>query len=157
MQALDVHWIETAGQKTPEYTVLLQSLGEISEKIEAEKDEFSRDLLSANVIPSLKSIATKDLMTVVLDEVGGNPLKFYALLQVLDQRNHGERYSSVLERLRGRFLGNGTPWGSALCNLVEGGISSPSILRKLDGDGMISPFIEQNMNYTTTCPALCSS
>ena len=98
-----IHWIEPEGEKTPEYTVLLQSLVEISNKIAAEEEHFSHSLLSANVISSLN--LGHDLMTTVLQEVAGNALKFYALLQVLYERNSRDRYSSVLKKLERAFLG----------------------------------------------------
>lgn len=98
-----IHLIAPDGERTPEYAVLLQSLVEISKKIAAEEEDFSRSLLSASVISSRKS--THDLMTMVLNEVAGNALKFYALLQVLDERNFRDRYSSVLKQLERNFLG----------------------------------------------------
>ena len=101
-----IHLIEPEGEKTPEYAVLLQSLVEISNKIAAEEEDFSRSLFSASVIKfsSLKSVK-QDLMTTVLNEVAGNALKFYALLQVLYERNFRDRYSSILKKLERDFLG----------------------------------------------------
>ena len=98
-----VHFIKPNGESSPEYVVLRQSLTEISGRIKAEETEFSRDLYSAEIIPSLK--VTSDLMDTVLNEVAANALKFYAFLQVLDDRNVGERYSAVLKQLDGRFHG----------------------------------------------------
>ena len=101
--AKHIHWVEASGKKTPEYTVLLQSLVDISENIEAEKEDFSRSILSARIIPTLKP--SHDLMTLVLAEVAVDALKFYAFLQVLDQRNLNDRYTSLLEQLSRNFLG----------------------------------------------------
>ena len=98
-----VHLIKPSGKTSPEYVVLRQLLGDISRKIEAEEKEFSRDLHSAGIIPSRKD--TSDLMDTVLNEVAANALKFYAFLQVLDDRNVDDRYSAVLKQLDGGFLG----------------------------------------------------
>ena len=98
-----VHLIKPSGKSSPEYVVLRQSLGEISRKIKAEEIEFSRDLHSAEIIPS--RMVTSDLMDTVLYEVAANALKFYAFIQVLVERNHNDRYSEVLKQVDGRFHG----------------------------------------------------
>ena len=98
-----VHLIKPSGESSPEYVVMRQSLSEISKKIQAEETEFSRELHSAEIIPSRK--VTSDLMDIVLSEVAANALKFYAFLQVLDNRNVNDRYSEVLKQLDGRFHG----------------------------------------------------
>ena len=98
-----VQLIKPSGESSPEYVVLRQLLSEISRKIEAEEKEFSRDLHSAGIFPNLK--ATSDLMETVLNEVSANSLKFYAFLQVVEDRNVDERYSTVLKQLNGGFLG----------------------------------------------------
>ena len=98
-----IHLIKPSGDSSPEYVVLRQLLGEISGKIKAEETEFSRDLHSAGIIPNRK--VTSDLMETVLNEVSANALKFYAFLQVVDDRNADDHYSSVLKKLNGGFLG----------------------------------------------------
>ena len=95
--------IESSGRKTPEYIVLLQNSGKISNSIAAEIDEFTRDLHSAGVIPSRKF--SGDVMDKVLSEVEVLPLNFYAFLHILDQRNFGGRYSEILKGINGGFLG----------------------------------------------------
>ena len=95
--------IEPKGKKTPEYVILLQNSRKLSDSVEAEIDEFTRDLHSAGVIPSRKFVG--DMMDKVLSEVEAFPLNFYAFLHVLDERNSGDRYSQLLKEINDGFLG----------------------------------------------------
>ena len=95
--------IESSGKKTPEYNILRQNSRQISDSVEAEIDELTRDLYSAGVIPNPNFKV--DVMDKVLPEVAADPLNFYSFLHVLDERNAGDRYSQLLERINNGFIG----------------------------------------------------
>ena len=97
---LVVNKFESKGQKTPEYTALCCVSEKMRQDIDGEKHAVMQALHAAQVIPPTAWDTAN-----ILSEVARNPVLFYALYRVLEEKNVGDRYQRVLMELDRVFFG----------------------------------------------------